>query len=105
MHSFYVTQLRFFLGVNTPDHSLLYANLISHIKSKVTPYVAHLKPKASCSTLRHIMQSIANQLNDCVEVNEDVSLPTTHCTLSHIEKWYYAQELSSITPVGPRVSS
>ena len=93
------------LGVNTPDHSLLYSNLICNIKSNVTPYVVHLKPKTTSSfTLRHIMQSIASQLNECVEVSEEFILPTAHCTLSQIEAWYTRLKSSSKETSSPSVS-
>jgi len=60
--------MSYFKGVNTPDHSTLYANIQTHIQRHVTPYVAHLRPKSGTTT-KSLMQSIASQLTSINKVS------------------------------------
>ena len=48
------------------------------------------------------MQSIASQLNENEIKGEDAALPTSHCTLSHIEEWYSRLERKPLS--SPKVS-
>ena len=88
----------FLLGVNTPDHSVLYSNVVTHIQEKVTPYVALLQSRTKANSLKHIMQSIASQLSEIDETGDCTDLPTSQCTLSHIEKWYTRVECKTSSP-------
>lgn len=89
------------LGVNTPDHDVLYDNIVTHVKAKVTPYVAAVRHKASSTALKHIMSSLSSQLNECCDRSDVESLPSTLCTFSHIVRWYKDMETY---PPSPRVS-
>ena len=94
-----------FAGVNTPDHDVLFDNIVSRVTSEVSPYVTLIKHKStSTSSLKHIMQSFASQLNDIGSESGRCNIPelsNTMCTFSHIEKWYEAMETK---PLSPKVS-
>ena len=88
-------------GVNTPDHTALFTALIQRIQGEITPFTALLKYKPSASGVRHLMRSIATQLNDAADVE---SLPTANCTFGDIAKWYSALGQRT-TKSSPKVSS
>ena len=94
-----------FAGVNTPDHDVLFDNIVSRVTREVSPYVTQIKHKStSTSSLKHIMQSLASQLNDIGSESGRRNIPVlsnTMCTFSHIEKWYEAMETK---PLSPKVS-
>ncbi|XP_060580471.1 origin recognition complex subunit 3-like [Ruditapes philippinarum] len=82
-------------GVNTPDHSTMFNNLIVMLRERVTPQVAILKSK-DCQNVKSILSRTLSQLLDKQYMDDDVvdnedaelnskSLPLTLATLS---KWY-----------------
>lgn len=99
---FLLIVLYIFPGVNTPDHSVLYTNIVEQVKRKVTPYVALLQCKSKATTLKHVMQSIASQLVDNSGGEGATNLLSTQHTLSNIERWYCSME--SRPPSTPKVS-
>ncbi|RUS85590.1 hypothetical protein EGW08_006673 [Elysia chlorotica] len=56
-------------GVNTPDHSIMFSNLDSMLKSKVTPLVARILTK-DCSRISTLIASLVSQLT-CVAMPQD----------------------------------
>ena len=56
-------------GVNTPDHSIMFSNLDSMLKSKVTPLVARILSK-DCSRTSTLISSLVAQLT-CVAVPQE----------------------------------
>ncbi|KAK3726450.1 hypothetical protein RRG08_005055 [Elysia crispata] len=57
-------------GVNTPDHSVMFSNLDSMLKSKVTPLVARILTK-DCSRISTLIASLVSQLTCVALPHED----------------------------------
>ncbi|KAH3822930.1 origin recognition complex subunit 3-like isoform X2 [Dreissena polymorpha] len=86
-------------GVNTPDHSTMFANLVSMLRERVTPLVTILKSK-DCQNVKSILSRTLTQLMDshCVadfdDEDEDgtavntVNTKSLPLTLSSLAKWY-----------------
>lgn len=70
------------VGVNMPDHNVMFGNLASQLKDRVTPHVAILRSK-DCSNIKSIM---AKTLSQIMQNNDIVSALKLHQTLYHVDK-------------------
>ncbi|XP_064628742.1 origin recognition complex subunit 3-like isoform X2 [Lineus longissimus] len=83
-------------GVNTPDHSVMFTNLLDLLMDQVTPHLAVLKSK-DCANTKQIMTKITGQLmgkTDLLDIgsdNEDggnVNVKKISCTMPVLSAWY-----------------
>ena len=56
-----------YIGVNMPDHDVMFSNMTSLIHQRVTPNVAVLKSK-DCPNIKSIMAKTVQQLMENVDV-------------------------------------
>jgi origin recognition complex subunit 3 len=66
-------------GVNTPDHGVMFTNLLDLLTEQVTPHLAVLKSK-DCANTKQIMTKITAQLmgkTDLVSLGRDGGRPST----------------------------
>ncbi|XP_067942271.1 origin recognition complex subunit 3-like [Watersipora subatra] len=85
-------------GVNTPDHDVLYGNVVTHIKEQVTPYVVLLESHSKATSLKHLLHKIASDLKCTGGSDEAGELSSTQSTLYHIENWYKSVEKVAQSP-------
>ena len=57
----------FHLGVNMPDHDVMFSNMMTLIHERVTPHVAVLKSK-DCPNIKSIMAKAIQQFMENVDV-------------------------------------
>ena len=57
------TLFNLYPGVNTPDHSIMFGNLVAMLQERVTPLVAILKAK-DCQNVKGILGRTLSQLLD-----------------------------------------
>lgn len=80
-------------GVNTPDHSIMFGNLVTMLQERVTPLVAILKAK-DCQNVKGILGRTLSQLLDNPDIAEDneeeesVRSKNLPLTLSTLATWY-----------------
>ncbi|XP_045195815.2 origin recognition complex subunit 3-like [Mercenaria mercenaria] len=89
-------------GVNTPDHSTMFSNLVVMLRDRVTPQVAILKSK-DCQNVKSILSRTLSQLLDkhCLadegddEDDAELNMKSLPLTLSTLSKWYRNKVLST----------
>ncbi|ESO93276.1 hypothetical protein LOTGIDRAFT_232717 [Lottia gigantea] len=83
-------------GVNTPDHAVMFNNMVSLMKERVTPHIATLRSK-DCPALKNILSKTICQLTQRPDLgldDEDDELIQTvlkknsPCTMSTLVNWY-----------------
>ncbi|KAL5011062.1 hypothetical protein ScPMuIL_013367 [Solemya velum] len=80
-------------GVNTPDHSVMFATMVSLLRERSTPLVAILKSK-DCPNLKSMLTKALSQLMDNPELmeedldEEEVKSKGILCSMTLLSSWY-----------------
>ncbi|KAK3583931.1 hypothetical protein CHS0354_033717 [Potamilus streckersoni] len=91
-------------GVNTPDHQLMFATLISLLKERVSPLVAILRSK-DCQNVKNTISKTLSQivdnsqlLDDEEEEEKELTQKNLPVTLSTLVQWYKHKFRSQLSP-------
>ncbi|KAL3882398.1 hypothetical protein ACJMK2_028742 [Sinanodonta woodiana] len=91
-------------GVNTPDHGVMFATLVSLLKERVSPLVAILKSK-DCQNVKNTISKTLSQmvdnpqlLHDEDEKEEELTQKNLPLTLSTLAQWYKHKFKSKLSP-------
>ncbi|XP_061176689.1 LOW QUALITY PROTEIN: uncharacterized protein LOC133185468 [Saccostrea echinata] len=90
----------FVTGVNTPDHGVMFSNLVASLQEKVSPLVAILKSK-DCNSVKNALSKTLTQLfqNTSLfsEEEDDVPHKTRNmtCSMATLVSWYQDKYSSS----------
>ncbi|KAK3089676.1 hypothetical protein FSP39_005541 [Pinctada imbricata] len=96
-------------GVNTPDHGVMFSNLVTSIKERVSPLVATLKSK-DCNNVKNVLSKTLGQIlqNPQLFTDEEGEILTSKnipCTLSTLVSWYKEKFQKRVSSPQKRKSS
>ncbi|XP_033113233.1 origin recognition complex subunit 3-like [Anneissia japonica] len=92
------------LGVNMPDHTTIFMNLISQLKDGITPYIAQLSSK-DCHTIKALLTKLVSQLmqtDNMSDDSEEIEMRKVPCTMSVLCSWYHHSTMSSPVKKQPK---